>query len=173
MFTKTEIIKYFTGEKTESIIFLSIGLVAIFAAVYCWFGVGTLFYKGFAIPLFLIGILLGTVGKTIYNRSDADIERVSNQLTTNLAALKTEELPRMKAVLKSFVVYRYVELFLIVVGVFLFFYFANNEEAVFWKGFGIALTIMAATALCADYFAEKRGHEYNNALLNYTSTLSN
>jgi hypothetical protein len=167
MFTKTEIIKYFTGEKTESIVFLSIGLVAIFAAFYCWFGIGSSFYKGFALPLFLIGTLMGTVGKTIYNRSDADIERVTNQLTTNPSALKTEELSRMKAVMKSFVVYRYVELFLIVTGLFLFIYFTNNENAIFWKGFGIALTIMAAIALCADYFAEKRGHEYINNLKSF------
>jgi hypothetical protein len=160
MFTKADIEKYFTAEKQESLLFLGIGIVGVVLAFVFFFALKTAFYKGAAIPLLLVGLLLGVVGYTVYKRSDADRIRNVYALDMNPAELKTKELPRMETVMKSFVVYRYTEIILALLGLALFFYFRSSPNYGFWKGLGAGLAIMALLALAADYFAEKRGHTY-------------
>lgn len=164
MFTKTDIEKYFTAEKSESLLFLIIGIAGIIAAVVFFFFLKTNFYRGAAIPLLLIGLLLGIVGFTVYKRSDADRIRNVYAYDANPSELRLKELPRMQTVMKNFAVYRWVEIVLAVTGIMLFFYFRNNEAQAFWKGFGLTLAVMALIALTADYFAEARGKVYLNGL---------
>jgi uncharacterized membrane protein len=164
MFTKTDIEKYFTAEKSESLLFLIIGIAGIITAVVFFFFLKTSFYKGAAIPLLLIGLLLGIVGFTVYKRSDADRTRNTYAYDMNPQDLKIKELPRMQTVMQNFVIYRWVEIVLAATGIVLFLYFRNNETQTFWKGFGLALAVMALIALTADYFAEVRGKIYIKGL---------
>jgi uncharacterized membrane protein len=170
MFTKTDIEKYFIAEKSESLLFLLIGIAGIVTSVVFFFFLKTNFYKGAAIPLLLIGLLLGIVGFTVYNRSDADRKRNVYAYDANPSELKLKELPRMQTVMQNFVIYRWVEIVLAAAGIALFFYFRNNEMQTFWKGFGAALAIMAILALTADYFAEARGKVYIKGLTAFTES---
>ncbi len=167
MLTKEAIEKYFLAEKAESWIFMAIGIAGIVTAIIAFFFLKTSFYKGLAIPLVLVGLLLGIVGFTVYKRSDEDRIRNVYALSMNPGALKEKELPRMEVVMKNFVFYRYVEIALALLGVALFVYFNNKEAQLFWKGFGLALAIMALLAVTADYFAEKRGNIYTNQLKDF------
>ncbi len=169
MFTKTDIEKYFTGEKQESLLFLGVGIAAFVLAVVFYFFVKTPFYRGAALPLLFIGLLLGVVGYTVYKRSDSD--RIRNVYAYDMAPgdLKTKEIPRMVSVMKNFVVYRYTEILLGITGLALFFYFRNNAAQQFWKGLGCTLAIMALIALTADYFAEKRGKIYISGLQQFVN----
>jgi ABC-type xylose transport system permease subunit len=169
MFTKADIERYFNAEKSESLLFLAIGIAGIIAAIIFFFVIKTSFYKGAAIPLVLVGLLLGVVGFTVYKRSDADRTRNVYAYDMNPGDLKEKELPRMQTVMKNFVVYRYTEIFLALAGLVLFFYFKNNEAQQFWKGFGIGLCVMAILALTADYFAEKRGKAYIEGIKSFAS----
>ncbi len=171
MFTKTDIEKYFTAEKSESIVFLSIGIAGVLAAIIFFFVIKTNFYKGAAIPLLLFGLLMGVVGFTIYKRSDADRIRNTYAYDMNPQDLKTKEMPRIQTVMKNFIIYRWLEIVLAVTGIILFFYFRNNAAQTFWKGLGLSLTIMAIIALTADYFAEKRGRVYTNGLSEFISKM--
>jgi len=171
MFTKETIEKYFMAEKTESWLFMAIGIAAIIAATVFFFIIKTPLYKGAAIPLVAIGLMLGVVGFTVYKRCDEDRIRSVYALGMNPGELKEKELPRMETVMKNFVLYRYVEIALALLGIGLFVYFKNNEAMVFWKGFGIALACMSLIALCADYFAEKRGGIYLNGLKFFTEKI--
>ena len=160
MLTKEAIEKYFLAEKAASWIFIAIAIAGIAAAIIAFFFLKTSFYKGAALPLILIGLLVGIVGFTVYKRSDEDRKRNVYALGMNPGELKEKELPRMEVVMKNFVLYRYVEIALALLGIALFFYFNNKDAQLFWKGFGMALAIMALLALTADYFAEKRGYIY-------------
>jgi hypothetical protein len=80
--------------------------------------------------------------------------------------IKTEEIPRMETVMKNFLIYRYVELVLMIAGLILMFTFKENE---FVKGVGIGLFIQAGLMLTLDFFAEKRGHEYLTFLINLSA----
>lgn len=167
MFSTSDIEKYFNSEKQESLLFIIIGAAGILTALIFFFACKTNFYKGAAIPLFAIGLLLGIVGFTVYKRSDDDRIRNVYAYSMTPSDLKNKELPRMQIVMKNFIVYRYTEIALALFGMALFFYFRENANAVFWKGFGSALAIMALIALAADYFAEKRGAVYIKGLTSF------
>lgn len=167
MFTKADIEKYFNAEKAESLLFLGIGIAAIIAALVFFFAVKTQFFKGAAIPFVLVGLMLGVVGFTVYKRSDSDRIRNVYAYDLNPSELKEKEIPRMETVMKNFVIYRYTEILLSILGLGLFFFFRTNMDKQFWAGVGIALFVMAVLALGADYFAEKRGHVYLNGLKSY------
>jgi hypothetical protein len=160
------IIKYFTGEKAESYLFLLLGLVGIAIAIYMLMTNSSSFWRGFIIPLILVSILEVIVGFTIINRSPKDIIRVENYVQNNIAKIKTLEIPRMEKVMKNFQIFRYSEIALMIIGILIFLAFSNLP---FWKGFGAGLFIQSGIVLILDFFAEKRGYIY----LEYLNTLTN
>lgn len=164
--------KYFTGEKQESIVFLTIGIVAILLSIVFFFLLKAhpSFYRGAAIPLFVIGAVVTTVGYTIYTRSDKQRTDVAYQMGIDPGFVKQQELPRMKTVMRSFLIYRYTEIALFVAGLLLFFYFRKNADQQFWSGLGLTLAIMSLAALVADYFAHQRGDIYTRELEKFIGT---
>ncbi|MES2286137.1 MAG: hypothetical protein V4547_10645 [Bacteroidota bacterium] len=158
-----QISKYFNAEKGESLLFATVGLVAIILATYFLIKIKQPFYNGMAIPLILIALIQLTVGASVYFRSPKDILKVENMVTNDKEKIKTDEIPRMETVMKNFLIYRYVELVLMIAGLILMFAFKENE---FVKGIGIGLFIQASLMLTLDFFAEKRGHEYLSFLIN-------
>lgn len=168
MFTKADIEKYFLAEKQESMLFLIIGAVAIMLAFVFYFFLKNNFYKGGAIPLLVIGLIQLIVGYTVYARSDE--QRIDNvyAFDMNPDKLKNQELPRMKIVNKNFVIYRWVEIIILAVGIALIFCYYGNSSKAFLFGIGITLSIQSALMLGADYFAEKRAKIYTEHLENFT-----
>lgn len=164
MFTKNDIEQYFNAEKQESLVFIIIGVAGFVAAILCFFVWKQSFYKGMSIPFFIVGVLLGIVGYTVYKRSDEDRKRNVYAFDMNPSELKETELPRMKKVMKAFVVYRYTEIILFITGLFLYLYFIRDFTNDFWRGLGLGLAVMSLVALVADFFAENRGREYTNGL---------
>ncbi len=167
MLTKATIESYFNAEKNESLMFIIIGAAAILLALIFFFYLRSNWHKGAAIPFLLIGMMHLVIGYTVYKRSDADRTRNVYAYDLNPSELKTKELPRMEKVNKNFVIYRYVEIALLVAGTGLFFAFKNNPDKSFWLGLGMALAIEAATSLCADFFAEKRAKDYTKDLIEF------
>lgn len=159
MFTKADIEKYFNAEKAESRVFMAIGICGIVAAIIFFFFKRD-FYTGAAIPFLLVGLLLGSVGYTVYRKSDNDRARNVYAYDMNPTELRDKEMPRMKTVMKNFVIYRWVEIFLFAAGAGLYIYFIRDFKNDFWRGLGLALAVMAILALAADFFAEKRGRVY-------------
>ena len=167
MFTKTDIEKYFMAEKQLGFIGLFIAAALIITAIVFFFFLKTNFYKGAALPLVLVGLLLAVAGSAIYKRSDNDRIRNVYAYDMNPSELKEKELPRMKKVMKNFTIYRYIEVFLMLLGIGLFFYFRNKEVQFFWKGFGLTLAVMALFIFIVDTTAEKRGKVYTEGLESY------
>ena len=164
MFTKTDIEKYFIAEKSESVFFLVVGIAAILVSIWFFGFLKTNFYKGAAIPLFVIGVIQLVVGYTVYARSDE--QRISNVYAYGMDPdkLKNEELPRMETVNKHFVIYRWVEIILLAVGLAMFFIFRSNSDRAFWFGMSITLALQAGLMLTADQLAETRALFYSKGL---------
>ncbi len=170
MFAKTDIEKYFTAEKSESLLFIFLGAAAIILAIVFFFFIKTNWHKGAAIPFFVVGMVQLAAGFTIYKRSDADRMQNVYAYDMNPSELKNKEIPRMEKVNKNFVVYRYTEIILLIAGICLFFYFKNDSTKTFFTGLGVALAIQAAIGLGADYFAESRAKHYTAGLKEFTGT---
>jgi hypothetical protein len=152
-----QVVKYFNGEKAESYIFILIGVVAFAMALYFFFVLKTSFWKGVAIPFIIVALLEFIVGYTIVTRSEKDITRVETFIQKEQQSIKKIEIPRMVKVLSNFVIYRYVEIALIILGIVLMYSSMNDT---FWRGIGLGLFIQASIVLCLDFFAERRGHIY-------------
>ena len=152
---------YFTAEKQESLIFLTIGLVAIGISVWLWINGHRL--KSMAYPLVAVALLQILVGASVYLRTDSQVSALSAQLQTNPAALKAEETTRMQTVMTNFSIYKAVEMLLLIVGV-------GVGMIAFWQrhdmaaGIGVGLVLQAAVTLTLDIFAEARGVDYLSAL---------
>ena len=161
------IYRYFTAEKQESLLFLIVGIVAILLAVVCWFFIKSNpnFFKGAAIPLLVIGLIQMVIGYSVYSRTDKQKTNIAYNIGMEpVNYVKQTELPRMKIVMKNFVIYHWVEIAFIITGLILIFLFRLNTDKTFWYGFGVALALQAVMMLGADYFAEKRGKVYTNEL---------
>lgn len=171
MFTKADIERYFNAEKNESLLFILLGVTAILLAFVFFFYLKTNWYKGFAIPFLIVGLLHFVAGSVVYKRCDEDRKRNVYAYDMNPGELKDKEIPRMQKVNKNFVVYRYTEIALLLLGLGLFFYFRNYGDKTFWVGLGIALAIEAAISLGADFFAEKRAGIYTNGVQTYINQL--
>jgi ABC-type xylose transport system permease subunit len=164
MFSKADIEKYFTAEKSAGLLLLIIGMVSLLLAATCFFVMKTNFYKGVATPLLILGLFMGVVGFSVYNRSDADRTRNVYAYDMNPAQLKDTEIPRMEKVMRNFVWMMYIEMTLLVAGIGLFLYFRLQPATDFWKGLGMSLALLAMLALAADYVAKQRASIYLNGL---------
>ena len=79
------VVKYFTGERLESFLFLSLGILVLAIAILFLFILKTSFLKGVAIPFLLVSFLEIIVGLTLIFRSPKDIIRVETVLSVREA----------------------------------------------------------------------------------------
>ena len=151
------IVKYFTGEKLESFLFLGLGLLGIALAVIFLSVAKTSFMKGMAIPFLLVAALELIVGLTLVYRSPKDIVRVETYLSDKNEMIQKEEIPRMEKVMRNFIIFRFTEITLIIIGIILMYGARQNS---LWNGIGVGLFIQSSTVLLLDFFAERRGEVY-------------
>jgi len=168
MLSKQLIENYFLAEKQESLLFMIMGVAAVLAGLALIIFGKTSFLRGAAIPLILVGIMHLVVGITVYRKSDGQRTDIVYAFDMDPSKLKNEETPRMDKVMKNFVVLRYTEIALLLAGIALILMFRHNDQKLFWYGFGIALSAEAFISLILDFFAEKRGLEYFEALKLFT-----
>jgi hypothetical protein len=152
-----QISKYFNAEKSESLLFVVVGVAALLLSAYFFIKVKQPFYSGMAYSLIAIALIQLIVGFEVYFRSPKDIIRVNQMMQTEVEKIQTEEIPRMETVMKKFVLYRWVEIACLLAGILMFFYF---EPMTLLKGIGLGLAIQASFMLLLDYFAEDRGKVY-------------
>lgn len=148
---------YFTAEKNESLLFVLFGILTIGFSVYALLKWGDSFYRGFAVPAILIGIIQIVVGSTVYFRTDKQINELETLYQQDKTAFAKAETPRMNTVMKNFSLYKKVEVAFVLIGLLLIF-FAPSKE--FWLGIGVGMLLQGALMLTADIFAERRGKEY-------------
>ncbi|MBS1565036.1 MAG: hypothetical protein JST39_11645 [Bacteroidetes bacterium] len=164
MFTKTDIEKYFLAQKQEGMLFIVLGIVALLLAILFFFLLRSPFYKGAALPLLIVGIVQLGSGVMQFRISDDDRVRNVYAFDMNPFQLKNEELPNRKEFLHAFVIFRWVWVIALLVGIGLLFYFKAQPGKQFWFGLGLTLVIEAAIWLGAAYVSEKRTKAYVDGL---------
>lgn len=159
--------KYFIEERQASLFMLVVGVITIILAVifYCFIKSNPSLYKGAAVLLLAFGLLETIGGYMIYSRSDKQRKDVSyNTGMEPVRYIKTEELPRMKKVMKNFELLKWIEVAVGITGLILIFVYKTNPTKTFWYGFGLALFIEAALLFGFDMMAANRGKIYKASL---------
>lgn len=150
---------YFAAEKQESVIFISVGILAIAVSIWLWINGHRL--KSMAYPLVIIGLMQMAVGSTIFFRTDSQVSALSTQLQQNPTAMRVEESARMETVMKNFSIYKAIEMILLITGVGIIIFLQQKDVA---AGIGIGLILQSAITLTLDIFAEARSADYMSAL---------
>jgi hypothetical protein len=153
----TPITAYFNTEHAESLVFIAAGVIALALALWAWRVKRTPFWRGAAWPLALIAAIQLVVGGTIFQRSRQDLARVQQIVAQDKARIVGEEVPRMQTVMKSFALYRWIEIALLAAGLALL---ALAARSSLWQGVGAGLAVQASLMLLLDFFAEQRGQVY-------------
>lgn len=148
---------YFEAERAESLLFIGIGLLALGASAYFFIARRAVFYRGMALPLIAVAVIQVVVGATVALRSPQDAARVQAALQSRPALIAADELPRMQAVLESFVLYRWIEVALLLAGALLMATAGRSQRL---RGAGMGLALQAALMLVLDLFAERRADAY-------------
>jgi hypothetical protein len=149
------VITYFSGEKRESLLFLTAGLLALLASLFLVRTGSPL--RGMAWPLSAVALIQLVVGGTVYARTDAQVRGLHAQLQGDPRAYTGAELPRMATVRRSFTVYKTIEIALLaagLAGIFL----CRDRETLYAVSLGLAL--QSALMLAFDLAAERRADVY-------------
>ena len=150
---------YFSAEKQESIIFMTVGLVAIALSIWIWMNDHRL--KSMVYPLVFIGLMQLVVGCTVYLRTDSQVSTLTAQLQQNPESFQRDETSRMQTIMKNFSIYKMIEMLLVITGFAMITFWQRNDIT---AGIGIGLILQAAITLVLDIFAETRGADYLVAL---------
>lgn len=150
---------YFTAEKQESLLFVTVGIIALAVALWLWMNGHRL--KSMAFPLVAIALIQIVVGGSVFLRTDKQLADLSQQAATSPAVFKQTEADRMHVVMKNFLIYKAIEMTLIAVGMGLIFFMQRYDLA---TGIGAGLVLQSAFMLSLDMFAEARGQDYLAAL---------
>jgi len=150
---------YFTEEKIESLFFIIIGFITTLLACFFLWIIKYSFFKGIAFPFLLIGLIQIIVGSTIYQRTPKDILRVEQIIKVNPQHLQNTEIPRIEKVLQHFILYQWIEIWLLILSSCLIIIFYKSPQT-FWKGIGLGLLIQAFSMFFLDMIAQHRAEIY-------------
>jgi hypothetical protein len=150
-----QMVRYFTEEKVESAVFVLVGVAAIAVSVWLWRTGSS--YRGMAYPLVAVALIQLVVGGTVFLRTDGQVAALTAQLASSPAAYQVAEVARMEGVMRSFALYKVIELALFAAGVALTYLFRQKEVL---YAVGVGLVVQSSLMLVADLFAERRGDIY-------------
>ncbi|HYH97716.1 hypothetical protein [Hyalangium sp.] len=152
---------YLDAERTESRLFVAMGVASIAGGAAALAGSDRDFLRGASFPLMGVGLIQLVVGGTVWWRTEAQKAQLRELLFTDPGRYVSEESARMKTVNDNFVIYRWTEISLLGAGLAT----AGTGYALdkdFVTGLGAGLAFQSAVMLALDYFAEQRGHEYSS-----------
>jgi hypothetical protein len=153
---------YFNAERAESVVFIVAALLALAASVWCLLVLKQSFYFGMAISLATIAALQLIVGVTIYQRSPQDTARVQQMIQLEPDRLQSQEVPRMRVVMRNFKIYLGVELTLLILSLFAMTLVTPGSLA---QGLALGMALQAAFTAVLDLIATLRGGAYLSWLL--------
>ncbi len=151
---------YFKAEKKHSVYCIVLGLISVMLTII-FLAQSEPFYNGVAYSLVAVGVIQLVIGVNIYLRSDLDSVGVDHFMHKDFNFIKDQEIPRMELQIKNLIVYSYVEIGCIALGLLLWLY---CNPLTLSKGVGIGLVIQSSVMLVIDFLAEQRGKIYLNFL---------
>ncbi|HEX2569772.1 MAG TPA: hypothetical protein VH877_09460 [Polyangia bacterium] len=154
-----ELVRYFSAEKSESLLFLLAGVGALVASALLVRNGSP--YRGMAIPLVIVGLIQVVVGASVYLRTDAQVATLTGLFDGTPTEFQRAELARMAVVMRSFQIYKAIEIVILLGGIVLALLYPHRERL---YAAGIGCILQGSLMLVLDLFAEKRGQIYIDAI---------
>jgi hypothetical protein len=148
---------YFGREKSESVVFLALGVLGIGLGLLFWWYDQSSLLQGAIAPLLTLGLISGIVGGTIFFRTDAQVAALKQTYQQDSRRFFAEEQIRMHKVNRNWAIYKIIELAIILAAVILLFVAYRQD---FWVGFAIAALLMASALIVLDVIGERNSRWY-------------
>jgi hypothetical protein len=153
---------YFNAERAESLLFIAVGSIALAVSAWSLIVLRKPFFNGMAFTLTVVAALQLIVGVTVYLRSPQDTARVTQMVQSAPERIQSEEVPRMRVVMRNFKMYLGVEVALLVLSLAVLLFAAPGG---FLQGAVVGLALQAAFTGVLDLVATRRGDVYLDWLL--------
>ena len=153
---------YFNAERAESLLFIAVGAIALAASVWCLLVLRKPFFNGMALTLAVVAALQLIVGVMVYQRSPQDTARVQQMVQSAPQRIQSEEVPRMRVVMRNFKIYLGVEVALLILSLIVLLFASPGG---FLRGAAVGLALQAVFTAVLDLIATRRGDAYLNWLL--------
>ena len=153
---------YFNAERSESLLFIAVGAIALAVSAWYLLVLRKPFFNGMALTLSVVAALQLIVGVTVYQRSPQDTARVQQMVQSAPDRIKSEELPRMRVVMRNFKIYLGVEVALLILSLVVLMLASPGG---FLRGAAMGLALQAVFTAVLDLVATQRGDAYLNWLL--------
>lgn len=154
--TMNNIEKYFKGEMWQCAIGILISVVFISVSVY-FIMLQKPLLRGLSYSFLPLSMVLLIICIGVVVRTPKDVERLTSWYESSPQKIRTEELPRMERVIKSFAVIKIAEICLFMAGIVVTVFFWKNELV---RGIAIGLILEVAVLYLFDTIAEARGKIY-------------
>ena len=161
MLTKQDIEKYFLAEKSGALIILLIGIGLIALAIFCRLYFKTTWSKGFLFTVIAISLIQIIVGAIVYQRADKQRLALVYAYDMNKSEITVTEKERIDKVEKNFTIFKYAEIFLMILGVTGIVIFRQNQAQQILYGISIGLLLQASICFVVDAIASKRAAVYS------------
>jgi hypothetical protein len=148
--------QYFRGEKSESAVILWVSVAFLAASLVLAFWVRQPFTKGLGTVLLLSALIGGTVGATVFFRTDGQVAELSSLYGSNPQEFAEVEGRRIDKVVASF---RYYRIMYVVAGIAAL-AFVSLTRLPALHGAAVGLFIFAAMGFTIDHYAEERAEWY-------------
>lgn len=153
---------YFNAERAESLLFITVGAIALAVSAWCLLMTRKPFFNGMAITLSVVAALQLIVGVTVWQRSPEDTARVQQMAQSTPERIRSEEVPRMQVVMRNFRIYLGVEVALLILSLLVL---VSAPAGGWLRGAAVGLALQAVFTAALDVAATRRGDAYLTWLL--------
>ncbi len=148
--------QYFRGEKTESAVILWVSIALLAASLLLAFWVRQPFTRGLGAVLLLSALIGGSVGATVFFRTDGQVAQLSSLYRSSPEEFAEVEGRRIDKVMASFRYYRIMYVVAAIAAVAL----VSLTKLPALHGAAVGLFIFAAMGFTIDHYAEERAEWY-------------
>lgn len=156
--------KYYSAQKAQSLLFLTLGFLAITVAIFTILKPNEIFNWGFGVPFGIIGLVQLWYGYNTFSKTKTELEFALNAAKNNVNDIKKLELVKINTIKKNYSTKNYILLGLNVVSIVLLIGFSSFSIL---KGIGLALFVQSLLHISSLYFENNRTEIYLKWLNDY------
>jgi hypothetical protein len=156
--------KFYNAQKSQSLLFLFSGSLAILLSIYFLIKNENAFSIGFSFPFLVFGIFQILLGYKTFSKTNQELAFAILSAKNNVSQIVGIEIPKINSILKIYNLKNYIFLGLNGLSIALFIVFASMQ---LFKGIGLGLFVQSLIHISSLYFENNRSQIYIKWLNDY------